>query len=249
MTLRPYYEDEAVTIYCGNCVAVLNEIGAATFGGCVTDPPYSSGGMFRADRTNRATNDKYSKRAEGLPDFSGDNRDQRGFLAWCAVWMAEVLRVCEAGAPMLCFTDWRQLPTMTDAVQAGGWSWQGLFVWDKVTGRPQKNRPTQSLEYIVYGVSGQVRHGGSDFVCLPPIVRASTPTADDRQHVTEKPLDVIQHVIPLVRNGTAILDPFMGSGTTLVAAKNLGRKAIGIEIEERYCEIAAERCRQGVLAL
>lgn len=248
--MKPYYDDGLVTIYHGNCMAVMADMPTGAIGGCVTDPPYSSGGMFRSDRANANTNEKYSKRTEGLPDFAGDNRDQRGFLAWCSVWMGEVLRVCESGAPFFAFTDWRQLPTMTDAVQAGGWNWQGLFVWDKVMGRPQKNRPTQSLEYVVYGVSGQVRAGESDaFVCLPPIISAKVPPNAERVHVTEKPIDVVQYILPLLRPATPVLDPFMGSGTTLVAAKNLGRKAIGIEIEERYCEIAANRCSQNVLPL
>ena len=247
---EPYYSDDAVTIYHGNCVAVMADLPTAAIGGCVTDPPYSSGGQFRSDRANATANTKYSSRLEGLPDFSGDNRDQRGFLAWCSVWMGDVLRVCEPGAPIFTFTDWRQLPTMTDAVQAGGWNWQGIFVWDKVNGRPQKNRPTQSLEFVVYGVSGQVRAGEDDsFVCLRPIIVATVPPNDERQHVTEKPVDVIQYLLPLLRPDSAVLDPFMGSGTTLVAAKNLGRKAIGIEIEERYCEIAAQRVSQEVLAL
>lgn len=99
-------------------------------------------------------------------------------------------------------------------------------------------------------MSGQVRQGeGEHFVCLPPIIRASSPSSAEREHVTEKPLDVIAYLLPLLRPGTTVLDPFMGSGTTLRAAKDLGRKAIGIEIEERYCEIAARRLSQQVLPL
>jgi site-specific DNA-methyltransferase (adenine-specific) len=71
-----------------------------------------------------------------------------------------------------------------------------------------------------------------------------------RTHPNEKPLPMASDFIEWTTGPhDTVLDPFMGSGTTLVAAKNLGRKAIGIEIEERYCEIAAERLSQGVLDL
>jgi site-specific DNA-methyltransferase (adenine-specific) len=72
---------------------------------------------------------------------------------------------------------------------------------------------------------------------------------EKRFHPTQKPLEVITWNIGLADNPKTILDPCFGSGTTLRAAKDLGRKAIGIEIEEKYCEIAAKRMQQEVLPL
>jgi len=83
-----------------------------------------------------------------------------------------------------------------------------------------------------------------------PIQSFSHPVGSNNfGHPTEKPIKVITWSINESRTQGLILDPFMGSGTTLVAAKQLHRKAIGIEIEEKYCEIAVKRLGQGVLPI
>jgi DNA modification methylase len=70
-----------------------------------------------------------------------------------------------------------------------------------------------------------------------------------QEHQTVKPIKLMSELVSLFTNpGETIIDPFMGTGTTLRAAKDLGRKAIGIEIEERYCEIAAKRMAQEVFS-
>jgi site-specific DNA-methyltransferase (adenine-specific) len=253
--MTPYYSDDLVTIYHGEALAVLDDLPSASVDGVIADPPYSSGGMFRGDR-QAATGTKYggfsavpggglvATRAGG--DFTGDSRDQRAYGYWSALWTSEALRLARPGAVLMAFTDWRQLPTTTDAIQSGGWIWRGVMVWDKGVGRPMKGRPRNHVEFVVWGSSGPM-DGDENPVYLSSVYRIPPPR--DRDHLTEKPVELLTELVALVRPDGAVLDPFMGTGTALVAAKVTGRKAIGIEIEERYCEIAAQRCSQEVLGL
>jgi site-specific DNA-methyltransferase (adenine-specific) len=253
--VKPYYSEGGATIYHGETLNVLSELGSGGVAAVIADPPYSSGGMFRSDRTV-GTADKYRGFSHGegwtgapksTPgDFSGDSRDQRGYFAWSALWLSQAWRLADPSAQVYCFTDWRQLPVTTDAVQAGGWTWRGLCVWDKGVGRPMKGRFRNHLEYVVWGSHGAMP-AAEDGV-YPSTLLKHAPPGKDRVHVTQKPTGLIEEIMSIAPPG-AVLDPFMGSGSTLVAAKALGRPVIGIEIEERYCEIAAERLSQNVLDL
>lgn len=236
--MKPYYADDAVTIYHGDCFDVLPNLSG--IGAVITDPPYSSGGAFRGDRAQQ-TSVKYvnSDTAAYRPEFAGDNRDQRSFLAWCALWMNAARQASEVGAPIACFIDWRQLPTMTDAIQAGGWVWRGVAVWSKKFGRPNPAGFSNACEYVVWGSNGPAVER-EDY---PAGVFEAHPPAE-RDHIAQKPESVMKWITRLAIPGSVVLDPFMGSGTTLRAARDMGCRAIGIEVDERYCEIAARRMAQ-----
>ncbi len=231
-------------VVVGDALAVALELPDASIGGLVCDAPYSSGGAFRGDRSTPAA-EKYSKAAEGsryaerVGDFTGDNRDQRSFLAWCTLWYDQARRATVPGGPIVTFSDWRQLPITTDAVQAGGWVWRGIFVWDKGdSGRPQKGRFRASSEFGVWGSNGPMPVEGE---CLPGSFRVTAPSGDDRYHLTQKPLEVMRVVVRAVKSEGIVLDPFCGSGTTGVAALREGRRFIGVEKDEAMAATARMR--------
>lgn len=225
----------------GDSLSVLQSLPSGCVGAVITDPPYSSGGFTRGDRTV-AAGSKYSRAEENQQaDFGGDNRDQRAFGYWCALWLSEALRASVPGAPVVQFTDWRQLPTTTDALQAGGWVWRGVFVWDKgVAARPQMGRFRSAAEFGVWGSNGP--HPQLEAIgCLPGVVSCPPVPNDDREHLTQKPERVMEVVCAIAPPGSVILDPFCGSGSTGVAALRLGRRFIGVEQSPTYAAIARER--------
>jgi site-specific DNA-methyltransferase (adenine-specific) len=229
---------EGVELYLGDCLEILPTLTGVD--ALITDPPYSSGGQFRGDRAQK-TSLKYVQTDSVLTtraEFSGDNRDQRAFLAWSSIWFGYALRCSNPGAVACIFTDWRQLPTMTDAVQCGGWVWRNLVTWWKPGVRMQRGRFSSSAEYVVYASSGVPIEGERS----PQNVISFAPVGgEDKDHIAEKPLELMETLIGITLPGALVLDPFMGSGTTGVAAVKTGRRFIGIEIDERSFNVACRR--------
>ena len=219
----------------GDCLQVMPTLGR--FDAVFADPPYSSGGQFRGDRTG-ATSAKYqSTESRGIyGEFAGDTRDQRAYAHWSAIWTGLALRLTRPTGLLVCFTDWRQLPTTTDAIQSGGWVWRGIAAWDKTeAARPQKGRYRNQCEYAVWGSAGACADEG---ICAPGVFRYSV-ASEEKHHIAGKPAQLYQDMLAIC--GNEILDPFMGSGTTLVACQRMGRQGTGIELDPDYFDIACRR--------
>ena len=241
------YVDDRVELHRGNALEVLAALPTGSADALVTDPPYSSGGMVRGDRM-QSTKVKYlqsdSGNRDALDEFAGDTRDQRAYAYWCALWLDEALRVVKPGGVACLFTDWRQLPSTTDALQAGGWIWRGIVPWHKPASRPQAGRFTASCEYVVWGSNGPMPVDYAAAV-LPGFYSAMPPR--EREHITQKPVDVMRSLVRIAPEDGVILDPFMGAGTTGVAAVLERRRFVGVEKLAAHCETSERRIREAAL--
>lgn len=227
-------------LYRENALDVLRGLPDKSVDLFFTDPPYSSGGLHSAARA-QAPGQKYigSDVKTKYPEFGHDNKDQRSWTFWCMSWLSEAFRVAKDGGHLVCFIDWRQLPSLTDAIQGAGFTWRSIAVWDKTAGgaRPRLGGFSQQAEFLVWATKGAVptRHK----VHLPGVFAERLPRP--KRHMTEKPMGLARQVVSLVPPGSVVCDPFAGSGTFLVAAKEAGHRWIGCELEASYHEAANER--------
>lgn len=223
-------------LYHGDCLAVIPDVDGS-FDAVVTDPPYSSGGQSKGNRA-AATGAKYLNSGSARwPDFAGDTKDQRSYLHWSALWMALCLEKLNPGGLMIVFSDWRQLPVTTDALQAAGFTWRGVGVWDKAgSARPYKGGFRAQTEFFAWGSKG----GLVGDTYSPGLFRVQQRPGE-KQHQVGKPLELMDHLVSAC--GKRILDPFMGSGTTGVAALGQGKEFVGIEVSEHYYRVAVDRLR------
>jgi site-specific DNA-methyltransferase (adenine-specific) len=223
--------------YLGDCRSILPTIDGADC--LLTDPPYSSGGQFRGDRAQNVATKYVNNHSGGVrTDFAGDTRDQRAFLAWSSMVFADAFMACRPGAACLVFSDWRQLPTMTDAIQCGGWVWRNLVTWWKPGVRMQRGRFSGSAEYVVYGTKGPPIEGEKS---PQNVIQCAPVGGEEKQHIAEKPGQLLRHLLGVTAQGATVLDPFMGSGTTGAAALSIGRQFVGIEIDPAHFAIACRR--------
>jgi len=231
----PYYQDDSVTIFHGDCRDFIKETVISSsaivrldlnlpIDAVLTDPPYGIDGGSGGDARDFA---------KGVYRASFD--DTAGYIATVCVPVIAALRDCEI--PMAVTPGVRNLflyPTPTD--MGCFWTPAGAThgPWGFQTFHP----------ILFYGRDYRAGKGAL------PSGKLVTEAAEKNGHPCPKPLGAWRWLLDKVcPPGGVVFDPFVGSGTTLRAAKDLGRKAIGIEIEERYCEIAAQRCAQEVLAL
>jgi DNA modification methylase len=216
---KPYYQDGSVTIYHGDCQAFIHTV-ADCF---ITDPPYGVG--LAARTTKRAVRPGAYSQFDDTPEYVS---------AVVVPLITGMLGHAMRGSVTPGVRCMWLYPKPTDMGVIWSPAGAGMSSWGFNCSHP----------IFYYGADPFLVDGQGS---RPNGMQWKNATVENG-HPCPKPLSVMQWLVGRVsRPGELIYDPFAGSGTTLAAAKNMGRKAIGIEIEERYCELAAQRCAQEVL--
>jgi len=229
--MKPYYEHGGIQIFHGDCREVIPQLPGPVHA-VLTDPPYNVG--F-----------KYASYVDSLPEDE--------YL----LWLAEIWRDCEKAGALDIMWFWQGIRVANGQARAilpSGWRIHHLAAWFKkeFAGDMWKGgHPAFTWEPIVWAASSDPRaakfsgprggHEGRDGL----VDISSRHDKDAKGHPCNKTFRVVKAVCGWLEAST-VIDPFCGSGTTLSAAKKLGKSAIGIEIEEKYCEIAAKRLSQEV---
>ena len=217
--VSPYYDHGGITIYHGDCREIVPMLGR--FDLLLTDPPYGIGENGKRSNRNRKGDERW--KVPSNKDYGENEWDKEPVEEW---FMS--LARASAETQIIFGGNYYALPPTK--------CW---LVWDKET--DGKNGADCELAWTnMEKATARIRHLWDGF---------RMETNEKREHPTQKPLRVMSCCIEQAGEGQTILDPFAGSGTTGRAAKDLGKSAVLIEREEKYCEIAAQRLSQEVLPL
>jgi len=217
--MKPYFEDDLVTLYHGDALEVTEWLSADVL---VTDPPY---GINIEQRFGSwyGVDERVRKKSVVANDKTTEIRD-----AVLERWLPK---------PAIVFGSWKAERPKNIAHR--------LIWWKQGQAPGPTNAPFMSQDEEIYIL-------GQGFISTSPPMRSVIATSEARSievakigHPTPKPVGLMEQLIARCFPGV-IADPFSGSGATLVAARNLGRKVIGVELEEKYCELIANRLSQQV---
>lgn len=242
--LTPYYQDDAVTLYHADSQQTLSKF--SEIDAIITDPPYGLEEFAKGRNHGRSR--------LGRANFVDDGWDKQTATADAVTAMFNAApHVLRKGGNLFTFGPFERLGNWVNEAPKPLY-YKTYGVWHKRNPIPinMKIRFVSSTECWAHWVNGQ-RTGTFNAKDGPVhnfIETGLTPKSEKKhgKHSTQKPLSVMSWAVELLTNeGDLILDPFAGSGSTLVAAKMAGRRAIGVEINEEYCEIVAKRLAQEVL--
>ena len=224
-----------IELYQGDCLEVTDELISLSvkFDAIITDPPYN---------ISRDNNFKTMGRA-GI-DFGEWDKDfdLTGWIKYCEPLLKK-------GGNIVIFNSWKNMTYISNALEDNGFEVKDLIRWKKTNAMPRNRDRRFITDYEV--AAWAVKKGGkwtfnrlSDTYEIPEILAGLTPKSEkvNGGHPTQKPVYVMKWLLERLTNaGDLVLDPFMGSGSTGVACKELNRRFIGIELDENYFDISCKR--------
>jgi DNA modification methylase len=238
----PYYQDDSVTLYHGLAGDVLASLADRSVDCVITDPPFDA----KTHREARSNSTKNGVSGKGSRAISGGSTVKFASLTH----VEQISQFAEMGRLT---RGWVVSNVATDTAfrfevegPPPGLRLLRVGVWVKTNPMPgmSGDRPAMGWEAIAYLHREDTKPAWNGGGRAANYVLA---TSQGSGHPTQKPLVMVSDWVRLFSNpGDLILDPYAGSGTTLRAAKNEGRRAIGVEMDERYCEMAALRLSQDV---
>lgn len=226
--MKPYYQDDAVTLYLGDAQDVLATLPDASVNTILTDPPFFMPAQAYAGRTTA---------------WQRSWSDTSILSTWWGVIAEAMTRKVKFDGHLMTFCDDASYPVFYPALYTR-WPNLACLVWDKT--RPGMGTAWRSTSELV--IAARKRSAYWDGGAQGSVLSFAPVHASLRRHPVDKPEALMRALIePTTPPSGTVLDPFAGGGSTLVAAAFTGRKAIGIELEERYCEVIAKRLSAGVL--
>ncbi|WP_353743855.1 site-specific DNA-methyltransferase [Corynebacterium sp. S1S1] len=231
----------------GDCIETLSQLDSESVDLVLTDPPYNLGQFMKGRYTN------LHKMRENYFGAAGwDDAAPHEWELLMQHYFQELANVVVPGANVIVFMAVLKVETVVKIAEEYGFYYKTTGVWHKTNPMPRNMNlhfvnSTESWIHFTY----KKKRGtfNNDNSMYHDFVESSvTPSSEKRfgKHPTQKPLVVLKHFISLLSNpGDLVLDPFMGSGSTGVAALDLGRRFIGVELDQKYYDIAKSRMSQG----
>ena len=205
---------------------------------CHCDPPYS----VNYNRKNRPVSSKAKKTSGATERIRNDDLTPKRYEAWFGKVIKALAEAMMPGAPFYIWNSHRNFGLMHDLLTSHKFKISSVITWAKESFAPSFGDYNEQTEFCLYGWKGGARHnwyGPKNESTLWSIRRDRT---DLYRHPTQKALELAQRAIRnSSKRGDIVFDPFLGSGTTLIAAARLGRKSFGMEIEPKYCDCVVRR--------